>query len=141
MTTITDLERHFVALFANEEAAIQWCSRPSKALTVSDGEFELICASRIKSAIFLCRRNARVGANQRPQPAQSSRNRPRTLGLGMGEAQCNGVDATHGTLRSQIVEVVQTTTTEPADETLNRVDGRGDRYAARLNATSPKIHT
>ena len=51
MTTITDLERHFVALFANEEAAIQWCSRPSKALTVSDGEFELICAPRIKSAI------------------------------------------------------------------------------------------
>ena len=51
MTTIADLERHFLSLCADEEAAIQWCDRPSKALAVSDGEFELICAPRIKSAI------------------------------------------------------------------------------------------
>jgi hypothetical protein len=51
MATIGDLERHFLSLCADEEAAIQWCERPSKALSVSDGEFELICAPRIKSAI------------------------------------------------------------------------------------------
>lgn len=51
MATIANLEQHFVRLCADEEAEIQWCDRRSKALAVSDGEFELIRAPRIKSAV------------------------------------------------------------------------------------------
>lgn len=50
MSTIADLEQHFLRLCSAEEIEIDWCERPSKALAVS-GEFEFIRAPRIKSLI------------------------------------------------------------------------------------------
>ena len=48
MITIADLKRHFLKLCADEEADVQWCDSPSKALALS-GELEFIRAPRIKS--------------------------------------------------------------------------------------------
>jgi hypothetical protein len=51
MTSAADLRQHFLKLCAEEEADIQWCDRSSKALSVTDGEFELILVPRIKSTV------------------------------------------------------------------------------------------
>ena len=48
MVSLADLKRHFLKLCADEEADVQWCDSPSKALALS-GELEFIRAPRIKS--------------------------------------------------------------------------------------------
>jgi hypothetical protein len=50
MTTIVELEQHFLRLCADEEVDVQWCDSPSKALALS-GELEFIRAPRIRSEI------------------------------------------------------------------------------------------
>ena len=50
MATIADLKRHFLKLCADEEANVQWCDDPSKALALS-GELEFVLTPRITSEI------------------------------------------------------------------------------------------
>lgn len=50
MTTISNLKEHFLKLCADEEAAVQWCDVPSKALALS-GELEFILTPHITSEI------------------------------------------------------------------------------------------
>ena len=50
MTTIADLKKHFLKLCADEEADVQWCDVPSKALALS-GELEFILTPHITSEI------------------------------------------------------------------------------------------
>ena len=50
MTTIADLKKHFLKLCVDEEADVQWCDVPSKALALS-GELEFILTPHITSEI------------------------------------------------------------------------------------------
>ncbi|WP_128926421.1 hypothetical protein [Bradyrhizobium guangxiense] len=50
MTTIADLKKHFLKLCADEEADVQWCDVPSKALALS-GELEFILTPHITAEI------------------------------------------------------------------------------------------
>jgi hypothetical protein len=50
MTTIADLKKHFLKLCADEEADVQWCDVPSKALALS-GELEFILTPHNTSEI------------------------------------------------------------------------------------------
>jgi broad specificity phosphatase PhoE len=50
MITIANLKRHFLKLCADEEAEVQWCDVPSKALALS-GELEFILTPHIASEI------------------------------------------------------------------------------------------
>jgi hypothetical protein len=50
MINLADLKQHFLKLCASEEADVQWCDSPSKALALS-GELEFIRAPRITSEI------------------------------------------------------------------------------------------
>ena len=50
MVAIADLKKHFLKLCADEEADVQWCDVPTKALALS-GELEFILTPHITSEI------------------------------------------------------------------------------------------
>jgi hypothetical protein len=84
MTTIADLEQHFLRLCAEEEADINWCDRPSKALAIS-GEFEFIRAPRIRSVISYAVAMHELGhIKGRNQYSTHQIVRERWLGIGRG---------------------------------------------------------